>query len=119
MISYIQKGCNWFAINNQLAFQLIKNENLINYLCKYTRCADEIFVQTIIVYLHLENTVYMYGRKNCSANALRYIDWNRGLPYVFQKEDINELLNAPADCLFARKFNSIEVIKEIIRQISE
>ena len=35
--------------------------------------------------------------------AVRYIDWNRGQPYVFREEDYNMLMDS--DKLFARKFD--------------
>ena len=43
MLPYIQKGCNWFGINKHLASEILNNKDLIHHLCKYTRCADEIF----------------------------------------------------------------------------
>lgn len=118
MLPYIQKGCNWFAINKCLVNKIIRNSNLIHHLCKYSRCADEIFLQTMVLYFNLENTIYKYRRKNNSANALHYIDWNRGTPYIFEENDVEELLNAPEDCLFARKFDSIEVIDKIVNHLS-
>jgi hypothetical protein len=34
---------------------------------------------------------------------MRYIDWNRGQPYVWRVNDYNKLMNT--DFLFARKFD--------------
>jgi len=52
----------------------------------------------------------MHAPEMCN-NALRHIDWNRGLPYVWHKNDYNELINC--NDLFARKFSS-EVDRDII-----
>ena len=46
----------------------------------------------------------------------RYIDSNRGGPYVFRKEDFNDLINSEA--LFARKFD-LNVDREIVDMIFE
>ena len=47
-------------------------------------------------------------------NNLRYIDWERGAPYVFRSDDFEDLINS--SCLFARKFDST-VDREIIEKI--
>ena len=47
---------------------------------------------------------------------LRHVDWNRGNPYVFRKEDFNELMNS--DKLFARKFDESKDV-EIVNMIYE
>lgn len=36
-------------------------------------------------------------------SCLRYIDWERGNPYVFRNEDFEDLI--ASDFLFARKFD--------------
>ena len=50
-------------------------------------------------------------------NALRYIDWEHGNPYVFKSSDFNNLIKSKA--LFARKFNveNIDVVKKITQHI--
>lgn len=44
----------------------------------------------------------------------RYIDWERGTPYVFRKEDFDDL--ASSKCLYARKFDEGKD-REIIEMI--
>lgn len=58
-------------------------------------CADELFLQTIIM-----NSPF---RNNLVNDSLRYIDWERGKPYTFIDEDYNILM--ASNKLFARKFD--------------
>ena len=51
---------------------------------------------------------------NYNYDSKRYIDWKRGNPYTFRKEDFNNLINSKA--LFARKFD-LSVDKEIVDMI--
>lgn len=48
--------------------------------------------------------------EDCHAN-MREIDWSRGGPYVWRKEDFEELIDS--DCMFARKFDE-KIDTEII-----
>ena len=45
---------------------------------------------------------------------MRYIDWNRGNPYIWRNKDYDELINS--EYLFARKFD-YNKDKEIINRI--
>ena len=47
---------------------------------------------------------------------MRLIDWKRGDPYVFKRDDYEEL--ASSDLLFARKFDS-KVDSAIIEQVRD
>ena len=99
-------GDNWFSITHKLAKYVINHEKSLRKHMKHSICADEIFMQTLVMSSpYAENVVGHCGR---------YIDWHRGQPYVFRKEDYCELINT--DRLFARKFN-INIDKEIIDMI--
>ena len=89
------KGANWFSITHELARFVITKEKQIKSLFKYTHCADELFLQTIAM-----NSPFASKIAN---DDLRLIDWNRGNPYVFHKEDYHDLTNSGR--LFARKFD--------------
>lgn len=104
----IRKGANWFSITDNLARYVISLEKDIKKLYKFTKCADEIFLQTIVY-----NSSF---KENINNDIKRYIDWNRGNPYTYTIKDYNELINS--NCFFARKF-STEVDKEIIDKIYE
>lgn len=102
----IYKGVNWFSVTHDLALYILKRKKIIKRLCRYSFCADEIFVQTI--------AMLSPYRENIINNSLRYIDWKRGNPYVFTLYDYEELINTK--CLFARKFDekiSIEIVHEL------
>ena len=52
---------------------------------KYTLCADEIFIQTI-----LWNSPFrerMHCTNNANTGSMREIDWEHGSPYIWQDHD--------------------------------
>lgn len=65
------------------------------------------------MFLH---TVAMEGplRETIADGCLREIDWERGNPYIYRKDDYDMLVNSKK--LFARKFSS-EVDKSVIDQV--
>lgn len=91
-------GSNWFSITHLFAKYIVSQEQWINRTFSYSLCADEIFLQTILLNSEFVNSVI--------NNNMRLIDWYRGInssPYTFKKEDYDELVNS--DFLFARKFD--------------
>lgn len=44
-----QKGANWFSITDELARYVLSKEKWIKKVFKDTDCADEIFLQTIVI----------------------------------------------------------------------
>lgn len=95
------KGTNWFSITHDLAIYIVNSEKQIRSQYKYTYCADEIFLQTIVKNSEFNNRVV--------NDCLRYIDWDRGQPYVFTEEDFDLLINS--DKIWARKFSEEKNIK--------
>lgn len=109
----IRKGANWFSITNDLAGYIISNEKFIKKYFKYSYCSDELFVQTLVYNSKFYNNLYL-KKDDDYMSIMRYIDWNRGEPYIFKSEDFNDLINSKY--LFARKF-STKVDKKIIDKI--
>lgn len=113
-----QKGANWFSITNALAEYVVSNRLLIEKQFKYTLCADEVFLQTLIASSDFINYV---SENNFSDNyeTIQYcIDWKRGNPYEFSINDFNQLMNS--NMLYARKFNwnnDSEIVKKICETI--
>lgn len=108
----IFKGTNWFSITHDLAMFLLSKQKIIKHLCRYSLCADEIFVQTIAM-------ISPY-KENIVEDSLRYIDWERGNPYTFTSNDYEAL--KMTDRLFARKFDeqiSVDIIDKLHNYISE
>lgn len=104
----LYKGTNWFSITHEMACYIVGNKRQIKKVCKYSLCADEIFLHTFAMMSPYKNKIV--------NNSLRYIDWERGNPYVFIVEDYEEL--SKSDRLFARKFDE-RISEEVIRKIQE
>ncbi len=109
-----QKGANWFSITDTLARYILSKKEFIKKVFKYTYCADEMFLQTIIYNSPFINKVYNLNDEYDSIK--RCIDWNRGSPYIFRMDDFDMLINS--NRFFARKFSSL-VDKKIIDKIYE
>ncbi|MFV8226696.1 beta-1,6-N-acetylglucosaminyltransferase [Christiangramia aquimixticola] len=110
-------GGQWWAFPIETIHKILEfNENHPNYINyhKYTLIPDEIFFQSILMYLE------DYKTKNI-AKSITYVNWNRGtgpLPVTFTCEDIEELEIASKNHLFARKFD-IEKDEDILDQIDK
>lgn len=112
----VQKGCNWFSITGDFAQYIVENMDKWKTVFKYSYCADELFIQTIFINSPFKDNLYM---KNCNNNHLscaRLIDWERGNPYVFRKEDFDLIKSSSA--MFARKFN-MDIDSDIVDMIIE
>lgn len=95
-------GSQWFnltanAVDKILAF--LDSDEGVRYLARFkqTRCADELFFQTLIMQLDGLSIV---------SDCLRVVDWQTGpdFPRTMTQDDYERLLHAKA--LFARKFDS-------------
>lgn len=99
------KGPNWFSITDGFAQYVLEHADWIEQACSRSVCADEIFLQTLILNSPFRDRIYdREGRTGSMAN-LRYVDWERGSgnsPYTFRDEDRELLQGLPH--LFARKF---------------
>lgn len=97
-----KKGGNWVSITNDFCGYLIVQKELVLRRFKYTLCPDEIFLQTV-----LWNSAFrrqIYNPDTAQDGSMRLIDWERGKPYVWTGNDVDELLSSTA--FFARKFSS-------------
>lgn len=104
-------GANWFTLNREMAAYVAayptRNPKFLKQF-KWTRCADEIIVQTILL-----NSPFASRIIN---DCLRFIDWSSGpeYPHVFRKTDSSRVEEHPG--FFARKFDEA-VDSEIIETI--
>lgn len=110
----IKKGANWFSITGKFAKYLVENEDKINKMFRFSLCADEVFMQTILYNSDFRKNLFI-STDGDPVNR-RLIDWKRGNPYVFRKEDIDMIKNS--NCLFARKFDN-DIDSDIISEIDE
>ncbi len=116
----VQKGANWFSITHELANYVVQNERWIRKTFKYTANPDELFLQSLIANTKYEDRLYNTSYDNsCDLNQ-RYVDWNRGHPYIWRNYDFEELM--ASKCIFARKFDEnvdIEIVKKIQHKLEE
>ena len=110
-------GWTWFSITDDFAkYCLLQREN-VEKIYKKSLASDEVVFQTLAYTSTFKNRLYdIYDLKNGSQ---RYIDWDRGKPYVFSLEDFDELINS--NCMFARKFDEkkdSKIIDKIINYLS-
>lgn len=110
----IKKGANWFSITGSFAKYMASLDEKIKKHFKYTFCADEVFMQTILYNSDFRKNLFI-STDGDPVNR-RLIDWKRGNPYVFRKEDIDMIESS--HCLFARKFDN-EIDSKIISEIDE
>ena len=90
------KGTNWFSITDDMAQYVLTQESLIRKQFYFSSCADEVFLHSVAMASPYRDTIV--------DNCLRSIDWDRGSPYVFRLEDVEDLLVSGK--LFARKFDT-------------
>lgn len=109
-----QKGDQWFSITDEFAKHVVSNEKKYTKIFKSTYCPDELFIQTIFINSKYIKSLYSHEYNNPSISTKRFIDWNRGTPYVWKSEDFNELIESKS--MFARKFDE-KTDKEIINKI--
>lgn len=108
----LKKGCEWVSITWSFANLLVGNKEKISRTFKTTFCGDEIYKQTIAWNSSFKNTLYITTDEY--SGCLREIDWDRGNPYTYRIEDLDNLLNSTK--LIAGKFDS-EIDKDIIVSI--
>lgn len=108
-----KKGyANW-SITHDLACYIISKEKEIEKKYRYTFCADEIFIHTLVY--HSEYYDKVYDKEDEYHSAMRFTTWEDAHNQI-HKENLPMLLQL--DRLFARKFDdehATEIIKEIIK----
>lgn len=110
------KGANWFSITDGLARYVVKKSDWVQQVFRYARCGDELFLQTLVMNSEFKNSLVENNFCDNYETIQYCIDWNRGSPYVFTKDDLGLLI--ASNMCFARKFDW-NIDKEVIRQIKE
>ena len=120
------KGSQWFSVTDEAARYIVKKEKLIQKLFSYTRCPDEVFIQTILYNSYLKDKLEadfhdIEYRTLSSTKVMgnkRVMDWPDALhtahPRTLLRQDYDLLMNRSA--FFARKFDS-KVDSKIIDMI--
>lgn len=99
----IMCGANWVSITHDLVVYILQQERWIEKVFRWSFCADEVFVQTIVWNSPFRQKLYCPNETGNYHSCMRYVDWNRGNPYTFRLEDYDELISS--DFMFARKFD--------------
>lgn len=92
------KGYNWCSLTQHAVDLLVAHHQALLYTYRMTLCPDEIYKPTL---LGQTTTPHYFDTTDPNRGSQRYVDWQRGMPYTFQPEDLKELLAQP-HC-FARK----------------
>jgi hypothetical protein len=101
------RGQQWFSITDEFARYVVSKKEWIEKIFRKTWCSDEVVMQTVLMDSPFKNSVYTDKRSAGSWKntcCMRYIDWERGGPYIFRESDFDELI-ACGMC-FARKFDA-------------
>lgn len=112
-IHQIRQGAAWYSITRQLAAEVLGQRETILRRFKHVLLPDEMFLQTFLYEHHYMDRVFNVNDEFTSC--CRYIDWHRGNPYVWQEDDLDDLLQSKY--LWARKFSGDNM--SLIRKISE
>ena len=108
-----RKGCNWASIHHDFVEYVIAKRQYIDKILRKSIICDELLLQTLVWNSDFKDTVLDYQDEY--QGCMREIDWKRGNPYTWRKEDFDDLIASPK--LFARKFSSSED-KNIINMIT-
>lgn len=107
-------GANWFNLSRSAVEYILdylrKNPSYLHRF-KYTRCADEIFTQSLLCNSPFHNKLV--------NDCLRYVDWHSGpeQPRVLRMDDLDRILQHKT-AFFGRKFDET-VDKNIIATLYE
>ncbi|MGP1586933.1 MAG: hypothetical protein ACTTHG_01170 [Treponemataceae bacterium] len=97
----LKKGPNWISCTNNFVCFLLENKKNLLKKFNFTCCCDEIAIHSLLWNSDFKSKIYL--NNNGEYSCMRKIDWERGKPYIWKTEDIEELLNS--ESLFARKFS--------------
>lgn len=113
----IVDGWTWFSISHDLSMYLLKSEKKIRSLFRYSIAADEMFIHTL-VFNSPKYLEQVYDIRDLKNSSMRFIDWERGKPYIWGRDpgDYEALMASPY--MFARKFDE-KVSMDIVDQIYE
>ena len=105
-------GWTWFSVTDSFVEYVLSKRKLIDSVFRDTKASDEKVLQTLAYNSRFKD--HLHDTRDLKTGSMRYIDWKRGTPYVFQSGDFEELM--ASSCMFARKFDE-RVDAEIIDKI--
>ena len=111
----VVKTANWFSVTGECAEYIYSRRDFIRKLTRYTVCADEMFLGTVLYPSKYWEQVYV--REQSWEGHMRYIDRIRCVgasPHTFTMDDRESIDSSKM--LFARKFDE-NVDSEIIEYV--
>lgn len=115
----LKYGSQWVSVDTEFLEYLISKEELVYKIFKNAVLSDELFIQTILYNNSYFRKKLFYFNNTLEYSNLRYIDWNRGRPYIWRIDDKEKLTDASErGFMFARKFDA-KVDKNIIHFLSK
>lgn len=116
----IRYGSQWVSITDDLVDYLINQKNFIEKIFRYTNCADELFIQSLVYNSQFKERLYHQQYDDDIHGNMRLIDMKKrgknGNPYTWEIGDWEEIKDS--DCLFARKFD-IRKDEAVVRKICD
>lgn len=109
-------GDNWYSITSKLATDFSTNEKKMLRKVRFANNSDELILQTFLWTRLNDYSLYYTGFDENHISIMRFIDWERGNPYVWRKSNYTELVESPY--LWARKFDE-NVDSDIIDMLVE
>jgi hypothetical protein len=110
----LRKGSDWHSLTHDFAVHLLAGERRWRRLLRLAHAPSEFLVQTAVWNSPFRARLHDPGDE--FAGSARLIDWERGEPYVFRVDDIDELVSS--DRMFARKFVT-DVDAEVVHRLAE
>ena len=105
-------GCNWASVTHDFVLAILAQKDELLKMYQYSYCPDEIYKQTFALNSEFKNR--LFNTTDEFLGCVREIDWKRGRPYTWRKDDFEYLSHSKK--IFARKFDE-SVDKEIIDMI--
>lgn len=117
-------GSNWCSLPHDFAMYLLEHREAIRRIFHHSVCSDELFIHTMAYNSEYKDRIYLLkiSQRNDDSDPdmfeanQRYIDWNRGKPYIFGEDDFDELMKV--EYCFARKLTETDT-NHLMRKILE
>lgn len=117
-------GSNWCSLPHDFAMYLLEHRDVIHRIFHHSVCSDELFIHTLAYNSAYKDRIYLLkiSQQNDDSDPnmfeanQRYIDWNRGKPYIFGEDDFDELMKV--EYCFSRKLTETDT-NHLMRKILE
>lgn len=121
---HIVGGSNWCSLPHDFVMYLLAHKEDIYRIFHHSVCSDELFIHMMAYNSEYKDRIYLLkiSRRNDDSDPdmftanQRYIDWNRGKPYIFGDCDFDELMKV--EYCFARKLTETDT-NHLMKRILE